>query len=149
MDERHPGNIASSETLNEMDGVRAALSEYDVKCVITATGGRSWREHHLAVTPGGLAILTPRKSRGHRGREFAVRLARWPLVQLGGFGEPQGGPDGSRFDLVVRVGRQSFVALLDGPTGQRTLRDFVVAVQRGMRGDFAYADYDAASMLTF
>ncbi len=131
-----------------MDGVRAALSEYDVKCVITATGGRSWREHHLAVTPGGLVILTPRQSRGHRGREFAVRLAQWPLVSLGGFGEPQSGSDDSRFDLVVRVGRESFVALLDGPTGLQTLRHFVVAVQRGMRGDFAYVDYDAASMLT-
>ncbi len=148
MDARHPGDTVPADTLNEMDGVRAALSEYDVKCVIAATGGRSWREHHLAVTPEGLAILTPRKSRGVRGREFAVRLARWPLVQLGTFGEAQGGTAGSRFDLVVRVGRESFVALLDGPTGQRTLRDFVVAVQRGMRGDFAYADYDAASMLT-
>jgi hypothetical protein len=56
--------------------------------------------------------------------------------------------DGSRFDLVVRVGRRTSVALLDGPSGQRVLRDFVVAVQKGVRGDFTSLDYDAAPMLT-
>ncbi len=76
-----------------------------------------------------------------------MRLARWPMVRLGGFGEPQGDADGTRYDLVVRVGRRSFVAILDGPTGQRVLGDFVVAVQRGIRGEFLYSDYDAASML--
>ena len=41
------------------------------------------------------------------------------------------------------------MALLEGPGAQRVLRDFVVTVQQGMRGEFASHDDGAASMLTF
>lgn len=129
--------------------VRTALDGHHVVSVIVAHGGRPWREHLLAVTSAGLAILTPRTKRHCDEHEFTVSLVRWPLVRLGGLGETLAEDDGSWFGLVVRVGRRSFVSLLDGPSGQRTLRDFVVAVQKGMRGEYAYLDYDAASMLTF
>lgn len=132
-----------------LERVRAALEEYDVRGALAAVGDRPLREHLLAVTPEGLAIVTPRKTRGSQDFEFSVRVARWAQVRLGGLGEPGTLADGDgRYDLVIRVGCSTFVAVLEGLSGQRALRDFVLAVQRAMRGGYAYIDYDAASTLT-
>jgi hypothetical protein len=87
--------------------------------------------------------------RDGRGDEWAIRLARWSQVRLGGLNEARVEEQGSPLDLVVRVGRRTFVALFEGPGARRALRDFVVTVQQGMRGEFAYHDDGAASMLTF
>lgn len=126
----------------------AALSDCEVRGVIVASGGHAWREHLLAVTSRGLAILRP----AARGREtdgdWAIQFVRWPLVRLGELSETPAEDHGLRFDLVVRAGRRTFVALLDGPAGQRALRDFVVAVQRSVRGDVPLPDVEPASMLS-
>jgi hypothetical protein len=116
--------------------------------MLVASDGRTWREHLLAVTSEGLGILTPSARREPREDEWVLQVARWSLVRLGQLNETPAEDDGSRFDLVVRVGRRVFVVLLDGPGGQRALRDFVVAVQKGVRGDFASRAYPATSMLT-
>lgn len=128
-----------------LEQARSALADYDVRSVIPVTGRRAWQEYLLAVTSEGLAILTPHRDRHRHVRDFATKLMPWSRVRLGARSAVC--EDESTFDVVVRVGRKTFIALLDGNDGQRTLREFVVAAQHGIRGDFKYIDYDAASVL--
>jgi hypothetical protein len=55
----------------------------------------------------------------------------WNVVKLGAAGLDERVSEGS-FDLVVRVGRRSYRALLEGSPGRSALRDFVTVVQRAL-----------------
>lgn len=126
--------------------IEDALSSRDVRSLLPVTSGPPKGDHVLAATPGGLAIITARRRRKAGSPAVDVSWARWSRVRLG-FDPESASVAPSSFDLVVHVGQRAFHALLTGPGGQKALRDFVVSVQRGVRGDLAYADYDSAALL--
>lgn len=136
----------SSFTTLPVERIRSALSGHDIASVLPVSGGHPNRDCILAITPTGLAIVTERPRRGQSMRSIVIRWARWQHVRLSADPELVG-EDASRFDLVVHVGREAFHALLEGPAGRIALRDFVVALQHGIRGCRGYIDHDAASTL--
>lgn len=131
-----------------LEQVRNALASADVRSVLPVTSLKTMRDHVLVATPEGLAIVTSRTGGGSASLGIVVDWARWSHVLLSSGGERADGDDPSYFDIVVRVGREAFHALLPGPAGQKALREFVVSAQRGVKGNLAYVDYDAAAMLT-
>ena len=131
-----------------LEQLRSALASADVRSVLPVTSLKSMRDHVLVATPEGLAIVTSRTVGESGPSGVVVDWARWSHVQLSTGGDRADADDPSYFDIVVRVGRKAFHALLPGPAGQKALREFVVSVQRGVKGNLAYVDYDAAAMLT-
>jgi hypothetical protein len=118
-------------TTLRIDDLRARLRDHDILTVLPATGQGPVRDYVLAATPHGLAIATQRLHRSRDGRTPIVRCVPWTLVRLGAAGLDERLAEG-RFDLVVRVGRRSYRAFLEGPPGRLALRDFVIVVQRAL-----------------
>lgn len=131
-----------------LEQVRNALAGADVRGMLPVTDLRTMREHILVATPRGLAVVTSRVGDGSTLPSMVVDWAHWSLVRLGLDSERDGAAEESRLEVIVRVGRSAFRAFMQGPAGQEAQRAFVVALQRGIAGNLAYADYDAAEMLT-
>ena len=141
-------NLQALTTL-PLEPHRNALSHHDLRALIPATSGRAPREHLLAATPEGLSILRPRRDRRGSVTEYGESLVPWDRVSLATVGHPETDDRDDHYDLLIRDGRRTFLVRLTGPAGKRALRDFVVTAQRGIRGEFRYLDYDAASSLTY
>jgi hypothetical protein len=123
-------DLAPLTTLS-IEQIRGALAAADSCSVLPVTGGRPPHDHVLAATPSGLAIV--RRAGRHSQPKVVVRWERWSRVSFACEVERPAGVE-NEFDLVIRVGHRTFRALLSGPSGQRALRDFVVAAQRCARG---------------
>ena len=131
-----------------LEQLRNALAGADVRSVLPVTDLRTMRDHILVATPRGLAVVTSRAGRGSALPSIVLDWAGWSLVRLNFDREQADVADEACLDVIVRVGRSAFRALTQGPTGQEAQRQFVTSVQQGIAGNLAYADYDAAEMLT-
>jgi hypothetical protein len=97
----------------------------DVLTVLPVRGGGSTLESLLVATQTALAVLTT--SPGPPGR-WMTRWAAWDSVTMSQPPVPSGQPtDMVRLD--IHVGGQAFHAWLQGETGRRAIRDFVVAAR--------------------
>jgi hypothetical protein len=137
----------SRQTRLPIDRIASALKTLDVRGILPAAGERT-HDLVVAVTPEGLAIVRGSGGAGTSAAEVIVTTACWSQVRLGFDVDRADSDDDSGFDLVIRVGRQAFHAVSNGPNGQKVLREFVVAAQQCSRMDAIYSDYDAAAMLT-
>lgn len=128
--------------------VRRALAGYEVMSAVPVMSDPLRGDTVLVATPQGLAIVADRRSQGDPHHHHTViRWADWSAVRLAIDHEVRRDDEGTGF-LIVRIGRKAFAALAEGPAARRALRDFRLTVQRLLRSDRDYVDYDAASTLT-
>jgi hypothetical protein len=131
-----------------IEWVCRALAGYEVMSAVPVMSDPLRGDTVLAATPQGLAIVADRRPKGEPDHHHTViRWANWSAVHLAFDTEPQRGDDDTGF-LIVRVGRKAFAALAEGPVARQALREFRLTVQRLLRSDRDYVDYDAASTLT-
>lgn len=84
--------------------------------------GSARRPSLLVATPLKAAVVISESPAGEQWMTFWVP---WDAVQI----VDDFATDAGLFGLTLQIGRQSFVAEMSGPAGQKALRDFIVLVQ--------------------
>lgn len=131
-----------------IEWVRRALAGYEVMSVVPVMSDPVRGDTVLAATPQGLAIVADRRPKHDPDHHHTViRWASWSAVRLPIDSELYRDDEDAGL-LIVRVGRKAFAALAEGPVARQALREFRLTVQRLLRSDRDYVDYDAASTLT-
>lgn len=110
-----------------IERVRHRFRHEEVITVLPVSEDIAGRDSLLVAIPDKLAVVTG--DADPDSHHWMTRWAPWDTVRLADEGETTPHPEQKGYGLTVYVGGLTFHARLMGPIAQRSLRDFVVAVQ--------------------